>query len=705
MSAEKPMERTCQRTCTDSNRSVQTPAPVSPTPGLSGVEHPGDGLGQLAFQGQPVVGMTPPGLSSLLSPDDAVPRGRYQPTAFHNVNQQQAPERPYEVVQRQIEQIHEVLQEQSRLLTLLGTDQMFPAFVPLRWISLQPVLISEKFPVFPVSPPPWPEDHPVSTCHSQDAFRSKEETADQRHLPTTTEADQTVDRDQDPVGPSANPADRECVEKQLKVHEVSEPKQLQNLSGMVRLTERRYFLREGEGDSKMYRNNLKVTDQQEAQRSASLGRQQLGGKLTSGIHSRSPSPSAIFKDEASQLETFQSLTFQPDHGREFGTPRDFCQTAECSQRRTPTEIHAPVQVCSREQTYCNTPLVPQPETPPVQLKRIPHIPATTGTEDKRGQSQERKSKENSCVKEKDDSDEETECRINQSLSEQTLSVRKPFREKRVKRQEMENVGETAGLIVDEDEVKSQFEFTAPHRKTAARAGVATSEDLWEQSLQQNNTHAWTPEHPSAAYESNSVHHFNIRPPMKDNRVSPRAWRNQEVIVSFKIMDDHMERVSSFNMETLSTCCDEKKTHSHLCQCSNSRAGSSTGSNWVKGQKQAATTTAEFCLDTCQVPTPLRSSTFPTHSTTRSITGGDGSGGDDENNPQSQCHQFPKLPFPPPCLGLQESHLYLPEADYGNESEKEQMFPKIQKQDQQKSSSSSSNRDDKTQGDSNGLREC
>ncbi|XP_068564616.1 uncharacterized protein si:ch211-140l13.3 isoform X2 [Cebidichthys violaceus] len=582
---------------------------------------------------------------------------------------------------------------------------MFPAFVPLRWIGLQPVLISEKLPLFPVSPPPWPEDHPVSTCPSQDAFRSKEETADQRHLPAATEADQTVFRhgDQDPVGPSANPADRECVEEQLKVHEDSEPKQLQNRSGMMRLTERRYFLREGEGDSRMDRNNLKVIDQQEAQRSASLGRQLPGGKLTFGIQSRFPSPSAVFKDEASQLEAFQSLTFQPDHGQEFGTPQDFCRTAECSRTKTPTEIQAPVQVCSKEQTYCTTPLVPQPETPPIQLKQIPHIPATTGTEDKGSQSQERKSKEKSRLKEKDDSDDETECRINQSLSEPTLSVRKPFREKRVRRKEMENVGETAGLIVDEDEAKSQFEFTAPHRKTAAHSCVATSEDLWEQSLQQNNTHAWTSERPSAAYESNSVHHFNIRPPMRDNRVSPRAWRNQEVIVSFKILDDHMERVSSFNMETLSTCCDETKTHSHLCQCSNSRPGSSTGSNWVKGQRQAATTTAEFCLDTSQIQTPLRRSTFPTHSTTRSTTGGDGSGGDDENNPPSQCHQFPKPPFLPPCLGLQESHLYLPEADYGSEAEEGQMFPEIQKQDQQQSSSSSSNRDDKSQGDSNGAQ--
>ena len=35
----------------------------------------------------------------------------------------QVPDRPYEVVQQQIDQIHKVLQEQSRLLTLLGTGQ------------------------------------------------------------------------------------------------------------------------------------------------------------------------------------------------------------------------------------------------------------------------------------------------------------------------------------------------------------------------------------------------------------------------------------------------------------------------------------------------------------------------------------------------------------------------------------------------------
>lgn len=46
----------------------------------------------------------------------------------------------------------------------------------------------------------------LSVClvsHS-DAFRSKKDTAEQRHLPTITQTEQTVDRDgdQDPVGPS-----------------------------------------------------------------------------------------------------------------------------------------------------------------------------------------------------------------------------------------------------------------------------------------------------------------------------------------------------------------------------------------------------------------------------------------------------------------------------------------------------------------------
>lgn len=84
MSAEIPMERIYKRTCIDSN---QSPTPFSPTSGISGVEHRGDSLGPLAFQGEPNSDF-----SSLLSPDDAVPIGQYQPTAanldaFQTVNQ------------------------------------------------------------------------------------------------------------------------------------------------------------------------------------------------------------------------------------------------------------------------------------------------------------------------------------------------------------------------------------------------------------------------------------------------------------------------------------------------------------------------------------------------------------------------------------------------------------------------------------------
>lgn len=192
--------------------------------------------------------------------------------------------------------------------------------------------------------------------------------------------------------------------------------------------------------------------------------------------------------------------------------------------------------------------------------------------------------------------------------------------------------------------------------------------------------------------------------MRDNRVSPRAWRNQEVIVSFKTTNDHMGRVSSFNMETQSTGCDETKTHFHPCQCSESRPGINTGSIRVQGQKQATTTTA-FCLcapnNTSRTPPPQERSIFPMHITTRSSRRC-GSSTEEEDNPPSQCHQFPKLPSPPSCLGLQDSNLS--DDDFASEAGEGWLFPGIQKlqQDQslgsglglQQQLCSSSNTDDK-----------
>ncbi|KAI3364460.1 hypothetical protein L3Q82_011253 [Scortum barcoo] len=600
MSAEIPVERAYQT-------SVQSPTSAPFTSGVSGVEHQGDSLDLLTFQCEQVAGKTHPFLSSPLTPDDATPIRQYQlaPTSLA-ANASQAPDHPYEVVQQQINQIHQVLQEQGRLLTLLGTGLVFPACVPSWWTGIPPA-------------------------------------------PTVVSS-------------------------------------VKNFSGMMRPSESRYFFREVEGISRMDRNNFKVTDQQEeeqeVQRRASLSQQQP--KLTSGIQRRSSAPSMVVKDERTQLETFESTTSLLEHNGEL---QDFCsgscnpQTPQYSQRKTQAEIQAQAQVFSmvprQEQTYINTPLLYQYETPPFQVN------ATTEREEKVCQLKERnKLREKSHLKERKSSDnpdsrgaESNYQSINQSLSKPTASVGESFREKWVGHQEMKTTDET----VAEDKVKGQLELkTAPHGKMAESSSGATSEDRWEQS-QQQNTHIRTFKHPRAVYESNSLQHFIAPPSLRDSRVSPQAWRNQEVIVSFKTVNDHIERVSSFDMETLSTGCDERKTHFHLCQCSESRPGSSTGSKWVKGQKQATTTTTAFCLcapnNTSQASTPLKCSTFPMNSTTRSISSS-GRSGEAEDIPPSQYHQFPKLPSPAPSLGLQGSHLNLSEDDYA--SEEGWMFPGIQK---------------------------
>ncbi|KAF0023873.1 hypothetical protein F2P81_024503 [Scophthalmus maximus] len=102
MSAEIHMDRTSPRT--DPSRSLRSQASASvATSGISGVvERQGHG----------------PGLSAPRGPDDYVPMDA---DASRTTNQtvQQAADGPCELVQRQIEQIHKVLQEQSRLLTLL----------------------------------------------------------------------------------------------------------------------------------------------------------------------------------------------------------------------------------------------------------------------------------------------------------------------------------------------------------------------------------------------------------------------------------------------------------------------------------------------------------------------------------------------------------------------------------------------------------
>lgn len=100
----------------------------------------------------------------------------------------------------------------------------------------------------------------------------------------------------------------------------------------------------------------------------------------------------------------------------------------------------------------------------------------------------------------------------------------------------------------------------------------------------------------------------------------------------------------------------KRKHFFIPNAAASRdRGRATGPKGSQGQKPA-TTTVCLCApnQSGQVSTP----TFPMHSTARS-TGGSS---EDEDNPSSQCHKFPKLPVLPHCLGLQHSRLKTSEKD-------------------------------------------
>lgn len=392
------------------------------------------------------------------------------------------------------------------------------------------------------------------------------------------------------------------------------------------------------------------------------------------------------------LETFQSLTFKSEHREELKTSQDFCfylynpQTSQYSRRKTQTEIQSQTEEFSQfhrqEQIYFNTPLQFQDDTPLSQVQNIyiTDIPKTE-QEEKVNPLQQTKYRayDKSSLEEVEERNNshagETECRISQSPSKLTAS----------------------------DSVTDQTELTAPHSTMTVCSCGAPSVDQWEQSFQQDNTQVSTPKYPSTVYESNFVQHLKMYPPW-DISVSPQACRNQEAVVSFKTVNDHIERVSGSDMETRSTGCAETKTHFHLCRCS--KSGGTSNSNCVKGLKQATTTAGCLCApkNTCQGSSQLNCSTVPIQSITRS-TNSSRSSSMDVENPSS------KHSFPPPCSGLQDFRLNQSEDDYASDTpskaEKEWM---LLEQDQrlgsglglqQASSLSSLDRDDRTHDNSKG----
>lgn len=407
--------------------------------------------------------------------------------------------------------------------------------------------------------------------------------------------------------------------------------------------ERHYLLQRREDISKMDRNKSKASEQQELQMRAS--------------HSHgSSAPFPVLKGKGMPLESFQSLTFESEHSQEFKTSQDVCfylynpQTSQYSIRKTQTEIQSQTEEFShrQEQIYFNTPLQFQHDTP---LSHVQNIYITdiqkTEQEEEVNPLQQTKYRAN----DKSSLEEEEEERNNSHAGETECKL----------------LFQPPSKLTASGSVTDQTELTAPLSTMAVCSCGATSVDQWEQSFQQDNTQFSAPKYPSTVYEPNFVQHLKMYPPW-DISVSPQACRNQDATVSSETVNDHIERVSGSDMETHSTGCAGTKTPFHLCRCSKSKGSSNMNSNCVKGLKQATATSCCLCApkNTCQGSTPLGCSTVPIQSITRS-TNGSSSSNKGRGNPSSQCHQFLKLPFPPPCSGLQGLHLNQSEDDYPSDT--------------------------------------
>lgn len=367
-------------------------------------------------------------------------------------------------------------------------------------------------------------------------------------------------------------------------------------------------MQQDEGISSKDGNSLEVTDQQQLQGRALFSQQQPSTKFT---HS---DPSVNLKDGGELFEAFQFGTGQLQQSPEFGiSPDSVSFNPRTLQRQAQTEIQPQVKdlspVRSQEQADFTDPVLVQADRTPfcdgVQRNVNTDISALETEEVRRVEDGE------CCLEDKENS---SNPHVRQTEGHMCESVRS-----------------------DEDEQRGRF---------AAPQTAVKSQDGWEKSTQ-----ARTPEHSPCTAGESAFH---------TPRVSPWACGNQEVIVSFET-SGHIEGLPNADMETQSDARDETKTHFLLCQCIKSRPGSSsTDSDQVKGPKQAATTTTPSRHrrpnnNTSGASTPQKGVSFPMHSTTRRC--GKSGKSEGEDDPSSQCHQFPKLPSSPSRLGLQGSDGY------------------------------------------------
>ncbi|CAB1340303.1 unnamed protein product [Coregonus sp. 'balchen'] len=329
MSADIPMDNNSLRTWPADLGQVPQQEPHST--GTNDMDNQGTHLNPHAAE----LGSSPLSPSHSLS-HDAVLRENPQEAASDNNSSLQTTQQlmlqralqqgpgQQQLVQQQVEQLHRVLQEQSRLLSLMGPGQLLSPSLSAQWLGLIPALAAgvdtsslsanpqrsnQRSNVY-ASPPAGDGWLPKA-----ESILPNKDKVEQRNLSPIKEeaAEQGEDKEDctvSPFGkrrqPPGNPEDRpavkerektfqEFVEEHLKVDEDIQQNDKRDSREARRVAERRYFLKKGEGVSRIERGKDSV--QQKTRRRAFLSLSQQPRKVSCGNQQRrSSAPSLQLSD-------------------------------------------------------------------------------------------------------------------------------------------------------------------------------------------------------------------------------------------------------------------------------------------------------------------------------------------------------------------------------------------------------------------------
>ncbi|XP_064882430.1 uncharacterized protein si:ch211-140l13.3 isoform X2 [Oncorhynchus nerka] len=262
---------------------------------------------------------------------------------------QQGPGQQEQLVQQQVEQLHRIVQEQGRLLSLMGPGLLLSPSLSAQWLGLMPALAAgvdtsglsanpqrsnPRSNVY-ASPPSgdgWlPKTGPVLTHSPHESILPNKDGREQRNLSPIKEeaAEQGEDKEvctvspfgtrrQPPISPEDRPIRpavkerektfQEFVEEQLKVEEYAQQNNKQDSREARRVTERRYFLKKGKGVSRIERGKDSV--QQKTWRRASLSLSQQPRKVSCGSQQRRSSAPSLQLSDRTRLRVKPLLISQ-----------------------------------------------------------------------------------------------------------------------------------------------------------------------------------------------------------------------------------------------------------------------------------------------------------------------------------------------------------------------------------------------------------